>query len=78
MPRTPTEAADHKAPHSTAVGSAVRVLTLAGAILTTGLVAGLFYAYSVSVNLGLADQPDAAYRWFEDPGKNAWRRPERV
>jgi uncharacterized membrane protein len=42
-------------------GSAVRALTLAGATLTTGLVAGVFYAYAVSVNLGLAAQPDAAY-----------------
>ena len=45
----------------TARGSAVRVLTLAGATLTTGLIAGVFYAYAVSVNLGLAAQPDAAY-----------------
>jgi uncharacterized membrane protein len=42
-------------------GSAVRALTLGGATLTTGLVAGVFYAYAVSVNLGLAAQPDAAY-----------------
>ena len=42
-------------------GSAVRALTLAGATLTTGLVAGVFYAYAVSVNLGLAAQPDASY-----------------
>ena len=42
-------------------GSAVRALTLAGATLTTGLIAGVFYAYAVSVNLGLAAQPDAAY-----------------
>jgi uncharacterized membrane protein len=45
----------------TTLGSAVRILTLALATLTTGLIAGLFYAYAVSVNLGLAAQPDAAY-----------------
>ena len=45
----------------TARGSALRGLMLAGATLTTGLVAGVFYAYAVSVNLGLAAQPDAAY-----------------
>jgi uncharacterized membrane protein len=45
----------------TTVGSAVRSLTLALATLTTGLIAGTFYAYSVSVNLGLAAQPDATY-----------------
>jgi uncharacterized membrane protein len=44
-----------------ALGSAVRALTLAGATLTTGLIAGVFYAYAVSVNLGLAAQPDASY-----------------
>ncbi len=43
------------------LGSAVRAITLAGATLTTGLIAGLFYAYAVSVNLGLAEQPDASY-----------------
>ena len=42
-------------------GSAVRALTLALATLTTGLIAGLFYAYAVSVNLGLSAQPDASY-----------------
>jgi uncharacterized membrane protein len=31
------------------------------ATLTTGLIAGVFYAYAVSVNLGLAAQPDASY-----------------
>jgi uncharacterized membrane protein len=46
---------------STALGSIVRALTLACATLTTGLVAGVFYAYAVSVNLGLAAQPDASY-----------------
>jgi uncharacterized membrane protein len=61
MPRTPIEAVRQKPPRSAAVGSAVRALTLALATLTTGLIAGVFYAYSVSVNLGLAAQPDAAY-----------------
>ena len=44
-----------------AIGPAVRALTLAGATLSMGLVAGVFYAYAVSVNLGLADQSDASY-----------------
>jgi uncharacterized membrane protein len=44
----------------TALGSAFRALALAGATLTTGLIAGVFYAYAVFVNLGLAAQPDAA------------------
>ncbi len=39
----------------------MRALTLAGATLATGLMAGVFYAYAVSVNLGLAEQPDASY-----------------
>ena len=43
------------------LGSAIRALTLAGATLTAGLVAGVFYAYAVSVNRGLADQSDASY-----------------
>ena len=41
--------------------STVRALILGGATLTTGLVAGVFYAYSVSVDLGLAAQSDASY-----------------
>jgi uncharacterized membrane protein len=45
----------------TTLGSTVRALTLAMSTLTTGLIAGVFYAWSVSVNLGLADQPDASY-----------------
>ena len=45
----------------TALGSTVRALTLACATLTTGLVAGVYYAFAVSVNLGLAAQPDASY-----------------
>jgi hypothetical protein len=51
----------HDAPRPTALGSAVRNLTLALATLTTGLITGVFYAYAVSVNLGLAEQPDASY-----------------
>ena len=39
----------------------IRSITLACAALTTGLMAGIFYAYAVSVNLGLAEQPDASY-----------------
>jgi uncharacterized membrane protein len=61
MSRTPIEAARRKAPLPTTLGSAVRALTLAGATFTTGLLAGVFYAYAVSVNLGLAAQPDADY-----------------
>jgi len=40
---------------------AVRAVTLGGATLTVGLMAGVFYAYSVSVNLGLLQQPDESY-----------------
>ena len=62
MSRTLIEAAKRKAPLPRALGSAVRALTLAGATFTTGLIiAGVFYAYAVSVNLGLATQPDADY-----------------
>jgi uncharacterized membrane protein len=61
MPRTPIEAVSQDAPLSTAVGSAVRVLTLGGATLTTGLIAGVFCAYAVSVTLGLGVQPGASY-----------------
>jgi uncharacterized membrane protein len=43
------------------LGSTARALTLALATLTTGLVAGLFYGYAVSVNPALAEQPDASY-----------------
>jgi uncharacterized membrane protein len=45
----------------TAVGSVARLLTLAGATLTTGLVSGFFYAYACSVALGLRLLPDAQY-----------------
>ena len=61
MSRTPIEAASHKTPRPTTLGSAVRTLTLALATLTAGLIAGVYYAYAVSVNLGLAAQPDASY-----------------
>jgi len=61
MPRTPIETVNQKASRSAAAGSAIRVLSLAGATLTTGLVAGVFYAYAVSVSPGLAAQPDASY-----------------
>jgi uncharacterized membrane protein len=61
MPRTPIEAVSQRPPRSAAVGSALRALTLALATLTTGLMAGVFYAYAVSVNLGLAAQSDASY-----------------
>jgi uncharacterized membrane protein len=43
------------------LGRSIRDSTLAGAVLSTGLMAGVFYAYAVSVNLGLAERPDASY-----------------
>jgi uncharacterized membrane protein len=43
------------------IGRSIKDLTLTCAVLTTGLMAGVFYAYAVSVNLGLAEQPDASY-----------------
>lgn len=52
MPHTPNSAADR---------GAARPLLLAAATVSTGLVAGVFYAYSVSVDLGLAAQPDKSY-----------------
>ena len=61
MSQTPIEAGSQKITRPTPLGSAVRALKLASATLTTGLVAGVFYAYAVSVNLGLAVQPDADY-----------------
>ena len=61
MSRTLIEAARRKALRPTARRSAVRALALANATLTTGLIAGDFYAYAVLVNLGLAAQPDADY-----------------
>jgi uncharacterized membrane protein len=43
------------------VGSVARLLTLAMATLTTGLISGFFYAYACSVTLGLALLPDYQY-----------------
>ncbi len=48
-------------PHPTPAGAGLRTATLAGATVATGLVAGLFSAFSCAVNLGLATQPDAGY-----------------
>lgn len=61
MPRTSIKTVGPKVPRSGTLLSAIRALTLAVATLTTGLVAGVFYAYSVSVDPGLAAQPDASY-----------------
>ena len=61
MSKTRIEPLSHKDPSRRTLGSTFRPLTLAGATLATGLVAGVFYAYAVSVNLGLATQPDASY-----------------
>lgn len=61
MSRASGETASHKAFRPKAFGLAARTLTLALSTLTTGLVAGVYYAYAISVNLGLAAQPDAAY-----------------
>ena len=61
MPQTRIETMGHGAPRARILGSAVRTLTLVLATLATGLVAGVFYAYAISVNLGLAAQPDASY-----------------
>jgi uncharacterized membrane protein len=61
MTRTPGETVSHTVPRAKTLGSTVRTLTLGLATLATGLVAGVFYAYAVSVNLGLAAQPDASY-----------------
>ena len=61
MSETRIEPLSHKVPSPRTLGSTFRALTLAGATLTTGLAAGVFYAYAVSVNLSLATQPDASY-----------------
>jgi uncharacterized membrane protein len=58
---TSTVAASRKSHQPGAFLSGVRALTLGGATLTTGLVAGVFYAYSVSVDPGLTAQSDASY-----------------
>ena len=42
-------------------GSIVRSLTLAMATFTTGLMTGVYFAFAISVTLGLAAQPDASY-----------------
>ena len=55
------ETIDHKVPRPGRFWLVVRTLALGLATLTTGLVAGVFYAYAVSVSLGLAAQPDASY-----------------
>ena len=44
-----------------AVGSVVRRVILALAVLTTGLIGGFFYAYACSVTLGLALLSDESY-----------------
>jgi uncharacterized membrane protein len=61
MSRTSVETVGRGASGTRPLRSAARAVTLAGATLATGLVAGVFYAYSVSVNLGLAAQPDESY-----------------
>ena len=61
MSQTPIDNLSHKAPRARILGSTVRTLTLGLATMATGLVAGVFYAYAISVNLGLAVQPDASY-----------------
>ena len=48
-------------PVAAAVGSIVRPLSLVAATLTTGMIAGFFYAYACSVTLGLARLPDGQY-----------------
>jgi uncharacterized membrane protein len=61
MSQTRIETMGHEGPRARILGSALRTLTLGLATLATGLVAGVFYAYAISVNLGLAAQPDASY-----------------
>jgi uncharacterized membrane protein len=61
MSQTPIDNLSHEAPRARILGSTVRTLTLGLATMATGLVAGVFYAYAISVNLGLAVQPDASY-----------------
>ncbi len=61
MSSTSTQIVSRKFPRPKAFRAAIRALTLAVATLATGLVAGVFYAYSVSVDLGLAVQPDESY-----------------
>jgi uncharacterized membrane protein len=61
MSSTSTVAAGRKSLRPGTFLSGVRALLLGGATLTTGLVAGVFYAYSVSVDPGLAAQSDSSY-----------------
>ena len=61
LSRASTNIASRKTSGPGILLSAVRALLLGGATLTTGLVAGVFYAYSVSVDPGLAAQSDASY-----------------
>ena len=61
MAQTRIETVNHKAPRTRIFVPVIRSFTLGLATLATGLVAGVFYAYAVSVNLGLAAQPDASY-----------------
>jgi len=61
MSSTSARAASRKPRRPGTLLSGIRALTLGGATLTTGLVAGVFYAYSISVDPGLAAQSDASY-----------------
>ena len=61
MSRTPTTTGRSSSLGLAAVGRAGRTITLGLATLSTGLAAGVFYTYSVSVSLGLAAQPDESY-----------------
>jgi uncharacterized membrane protein len=61
LSRASTNIASRKTSGPGILLSTVRALLLGGATLTTGLVAGVFYAYSVSVDPGLAAQSDASY-----------------
>jgi uncharacterized membrane protein len=58
---TSTKAASRKPSGPGPLLSTVRIILLGGATLATGLVAGVFYAYSVSVDPGLAAQSDSSY-----------------
>ena len=60
QPTTTSKAAGHRIP-LVGCGSVARPLTLTLATLTTGLIAGFFYAYACSVTLGLALLPDEQY-----------------
>ncbi len=54
-------AANKNAAFLAGLGSVARPLTLTLATITTGLIAGFFYAYTCSVTLGLALLPDEQY-----------------